>query len=115
MKYKTLYYDVTPIAHKLPDDCLQIIGKYAYDESKYNAIKEIPPILNQPLLNNIVVSSVQLNSSHLVGRPLYRIRRFIISGGDLGIFYNVEWEEEINGIRIHTYLQRDSDSKYVEL
>ena len=112
MKYKTLYYDVTPIAHKLPDDCLQIIIKYAHDELKYNAIKTISPILHPPLLNGIGLSSVQLNSPYLDGRRLYRIRRFIISGG---IFYNIEWEEEINGIRIHTYLQRDSDSKYVEL
>ena len=42
MKYKTLYYDVSAFAQRLPDDCLRIIAKFAYDETKYEALKKIP-------------------------------------------------------------------------
>ena len=42
MKYKTLYYDVTAFASRLPDDCLRIIAKYAYDESQYKYLERIP-------------------------------------------------------------------------
>ena len=42
MEYKTLYYDVTLISHRLPDDCLQIIAKYAYDKSRYLFLERIP-------------------------------------------------------------------------
>ena len=44
MKYKTLFYDVTAFANRLPDDCLQIIAKYAYDESRYLLLERIPKI-----------------------------------------------------------------------
>ena len=45
MKYKTLYYNVEPIAERLPDDCLKLIIQYAYDESKYNEwFQTIPKI-----------------------------------------------------------------------
>ena len=42
MKYKTLYYDVSAFASRLPDDCLRIIAKYAYDESRYKYLERIP-------------------------------------------------------------------------
>ena len=44
MKYKTLYYDVTAFASRLPDDCLQIIAKYAYDKSRYLFLERIQPL-----------------------------------------------------------------------
>ena len=45
MQYKTLYYNVEPIAERLPDDCLKLIIQYAYDESKYNEwFQTIPKI-----------------------------------------------------------------------
>ena len=47
MKYKTLYYNVEPIAKRLPDDCLKLIIQYAYDESKYNEWFQTIPHVNQ--------------------------------------------------------------------
>ena len=40
MRYKTLFYNVEPIAKRLPDDCLKIVISYAYDDSAYNAIQQ---------------------------------------------------------------------------
>ena len=39
MKYKTWFYNVEPIANRLPDDCLKIVISYCYDESPYMFLK----------------------------------------------------------------------------
>ena len=59
MKYKTLYYDVTSISHRLPDDCLRIIAKYAYDESRYKYLERIPKV-NYRIYMNCVKITVKL-------------------------------------------------------
>ena len=39
MKYKTWFYNVEPIANRLPDDCLKIVISYCYDELPYMYLK----------------------------------------------------------------------------
>lgn len=65
MKYKTLYYNVEPIAQLLPDDCLRIIAKYAYDDSKYKCIQERPTIRNYNI-SDIYFSDINLRNRYLL-------------------------------------------------